>query len=498
MRGDFSRDTYEAIDGFRRVLLQQCRVHVDADWNEQVALLVASLQSLTADLVGPHGGPAANAGFEVALSGDQGKPPALRLGPGRYYVEGLPCDSPANGFAYDDQPWWPAAREAGLPDPPYLVYLDVWEQHLTSIEAPRIAEVALGGPDTATRTRVVYQVRAFAVDDDADEDAEQPQPQPRPPKEAEERELAERRATTTTKARAPRPAKPTARRDEQLVASFTATGSGTLRARTPRTEVDDSPCVMPPSARYRGVENQLYRVEIHRGGPAGEATFKWSRDNGAVCFPVRRLVTSTPGAGGEPVSTTAQLDHLGGDERYALQPGDWVEVCDDRTDLDGRPRPLLRVEQVDNVDLSVVLAGAPAHGAGTDLARHPFLRRWDHKAGDPEHGGLRLAEDGAAVVEQGEGGGNWLALEDGIEVQFPPADDADPRGEGPYRAGDYWLIPARTATGDIEWPLVGNEPAALPPRGVVHHYAPLARITRGSKQEVEAQDRRRTFKALAE
>ena len=49
-------------------------------------------------------------------------------------------------------------------------------------------------------------------------------------------------------------------------------------------------------------------------------------------------------------------------------------------------------------------------------------------------------------------------------------------GDGDYRTGDYWLIPARAATGEIEWP-GGTEPKALPPRGVEHHYAPIGFIT---------------------
>ena len=45
-----------------------------------------------------------------------------------------------------------------------------------------------------------------------------------------------------------------------------------------------------------------------------------------------------------------------------------------------------------------------------------------------------------------------------------------------YRTGDYWLIPARTRTGEIEWPRDEGRPECLRPNGIVHHYAPLARI----------------------
>lgn len=54
-----------------------------------------------------------------------------------------------------------------------------------------------------------------------------------------------------------------------------------------------------------------------------------------------------------------------------------------------------------------------------------------------------------------------------MQIQFQP--------DGEYRTGDYWLIPARTATGDVEWPRdEGGNPLSRSPRGINHHYAPLA------------------------
>jgi hypothetical protein len=74
----------------------------------------------------------------------------------------------------------------------------------------------------------------------------------------------------------------------------------------------------------------------------------------------------------------------------------------------------------------------------------------------------------------------WLTLEDGVQIRFEPPRQGQPPNQ--YRTGDYWLIPARTATGDVEWPsetdAQGNGvPLALPPDGVVHHYAPLGVLT---------------------
>ena len=41
---------------------------------------------------------------------------------------------------------------------PSLVYLDVWERLVTAVEDDSIREVALGGPDTSARTKLVWQV----------------------------------------------------------------------------------------------------------------------------------------------------------------------------------------------------------------------------------------------------------------------------------------------------------------------------------------------------
>ncbi len=49
----------------------------------------------------------------------------------------------------------------------YGVFLHVQEQHLTATEREELREVALGGPDTATRTRTVWQAGLVELDDAA-------------------------------------------------------------------------------------------------------------------------------------------------------------------------------------------------------------------------------------------------------------------------------------------------------------------------------------------
>src|SRR5260370_32721277 len=59
-KGDFTRDSFAfdplRLRQFSRVLMQQGRVQLDADWNEQTDLLLYALRKLITDLVGPHWG----------------------------------------------------------------------------------------------------------------------------------------------------------------------------------------------------------------------------------------------------------------------------------------------------------------------------------------------------------------------------------------------------------------------------------------------------------
>src|SRR6185312_9606994 len=92
-------------------------------------------------------------------------------------------------------------------------------------------EVALNGPDTAARSKVVWQARLLDP------------------------------ATT-----------------RKIIAGADIQGQieqkprGLLKAMAKRSTAASDPCTASPEAQYRGPENQLYRVEIHTGGIAGSKT----------------------------------------------------------------------------------------------------------------------------------------------------------------------------------------------------------------------------------
>src|SRR5262249_33836136 len=147
----------------------------------------------------------------------------------------------------------------------------------------------------------------------------------------------------------------------------------------------------------------------------------------------------------------------------SLQVNDWVEIVDDVLALHGETGPLRQVESIDPVEMSVTLKD-PGILTSYDenSANHPLLRRWDQQGGGLEDG-VKLREGNGEDEEE------WIVLEDGIQIQFQA-----PSPPNTYRSGDYWLIPARVATGDVEWRKDQNGTAIPePPHGIEHHYAPL-------------------------
>ncbi len=156
MKGDFSRFTFDRRKHYADVRLQQGRVQLDADWNEQGDIAAYQRHTLATDLIGRTGAPEIGGGFGIEVAGN-----TLQITPGRYYVDGLLCENEDN-VPIDGQPDLPGTP---LPTAPgsYLAYLDVWQRSVTALEDPDLFELALNGADTATRLRTVWQVKLFSV-----------------------------------------------------------------------------------------------------------------------------------------------------------------------------------------------------------------------------------------------------------------------------------------------------------------------------------------------
>jgi hypothetical protein len=475
MKSDITRDTFAAGKHFSRVIRQQGRVDLDADSNEQTSILLHYLRTLALDLIGPYAAPVLAAGFRLSKDAND----SLSISAGRYYVDGILVEN-ETPVLYTDQPYTHLADDDAFKkalisklNALYWVYLDVWEQHVTSIEDDSIREKALGGPDTCSRAQVMWQVRALDVGDTARADITN-----------KRREFLTNKLTTLETQLSTATSNLTKAKLQQEIDKVNnqlaildkpepqdlSTGcafpldyllpvsDASMGARVdPGAKIVDA-CVMSPDSKFTGSENQLYRVEVHRGGVVGDATIKWSRDNGS------RAIAWTNSVGFDLEVANAR----------DFAAGNWVELSDEVSELRGLPGVLARLTKVEGATLSVdpeSVGGDPNAIHWNEDLINPKVRRWDHF----ETEDTDLQDDGSILIQETPIGtpddaATWMDLEDGIQIQFAAG--------GEYRTGDYWLIPARVATGNIEWPApesdtIASFTAQLAPNGVVHHYAPL-------------------------
>lgn len=437
MKGDFSRSSFNATKHYCGVRLQQGRVQMDADWNEQVDILLHQSARDLNELRGDTGAPKANAGFRVALhntttaaaTGGALPPPDLRISKGQRYVAGLLCSNEAD-TTFTQQIDFPGAaqqREQLAGAEQYLVYLDVWQHHITGREDDDLPEVALDGLDTTTRIKTVAQVKFWPVP------ADLPQSDPH--------------------SAAPSP----------LLAAFQAFQQGKQQSKGQ----------LKAEKLTQGAiqQNQLYRVEVH-SVENDQINFKWSRENGAVAYSILAIIAK-PNSEQVDIKLkqvkAAQLD---------LRNNDWVEICSNDGALNGQTGPLGRVVDV-QPDLQLITIQPQAKLPESYFANSEkltfVLQRWDQ--GESQTGVVGTKR-GAPVV-----------LENSIQITF--------NGTGDYSVGDYWLIPARAnlnnGIGGIIWP---KENLSKPPDGVRHHYAPLGLLRYNAGVWQLSEDETQTFQPL--
>ena len=343
MTGDYSRLTYKPESHYRSVRLQQGRVQLDADWNEQVDIQAHQVETTLDDELGPSGAPISQAGFALTLQGAD-----VQIGAGRYYVDGILCESEA-AVAFTAQPDLPGVTRP-TQAATYLAYLDVWERQLTALERPELREAALGGPDTATRGKTVWQVKLEQVGD------------------------ANANVACSTFGTGWAPAN--------------SQSSGQLKAQPKAADQTPNACPVPATGGYRRLDNQLYRVEIHTPGAAGTATFVWSRDNGSVA-------TRLEGINGDDLTVADP----GKDAVLAFAGDQWVELRDEGRVLRGEPGILVQLHHVQGDVLTI--KAWPNNTALTmaDFGAVPTVRRWDSpgevvvSTADP----IDLGDDGVQV-----------------------------------------------------------------------------------------------------
>ncbi len=435
MGGDYTRFTFKANKNYSGVLKQQGRVSLDSDWNELADIADRKWRSETLDIIGRCAVPVTTPeAFKVMPTGSG----TFDIGIGRAYVDGIQTENhgldpqlynpilgeeyKTNPVPYSDQPFFPTSLPPSLTAPALppilgrtdLIYLDVWQREVTVIEDPGIKEIALGGPDTTTRVQTAWQVKAITDVGDAS-------------------------CPDTI-----------ARWDDEVRPS-----GGRLTTSTFVPPPDDNPCIISAAGGYRGIENRLYRVEIHTPGPIGTARFKWSRNNASIVSEVQAIFAS---------ADQITVRQIGRDQILRFNVGDWIEITDDHLEFQSQPGHMGQITNIDEANRIITINNTIPGSLNldpTDATRHTRVRRWDQSSGVDANGLLSVT---AGPVD----------IEDGIQVYF----SLDPSiAAGEFKIGDYWVFYARTADGSVE-PLVN-----APPRGIKHHYCRLAFVTWGADLE---------------
>ena len=403
MKGDFSRLSFDPDKAYTAVLKQQGRVDLDADFNEAQAISNHLRTSALADVIGAAGAP--GHGFEPTLTGDG---TSLAVASGRIYVDGIAVANPGPARYQEPaapgepvQPNGPLDTEALVPPDPAgpalaaleptslnagerlrtdLLYLQVWESHVTALEDPALREVALGGPDTTTRLQATWRLRLAAGIDEPVCGADVPSLPP------------------------------------------DALGTATLSTSDDVSVPQRNLCaVAPDAAGYRGTENVLYRVEIHAGSTSADAVFKWSSENAALAYAVAAV---------DPAAGELTLARPPKDGVLALHQGDTIELYS-ALDTAARRSGLLATVTAAPRGLAIPVGLGAADLAAYQGAAGLAVRRWDAgplPVGSPAALGISGIRVGFSATGSFRPGDHWLIPARSRDASYRHLADAPPEG----------------------------------------------------------------------
>ena len=469
MASDRSRRTDRPHFGYAGVVAQQGRVILDRDFNAQQGLAADRVASDALNVIGPCGTP--DDGFRIN-SPAQSSPPAesdFTISPGIMYVGGqlvtLPADKDgtAISYSYYSQPDWPAPDKPTQDLAREFVYLDVTEQEVSAVEDPDLLEVALGGPDTTQRIKLLRRVRRMTAP--AADCAG-----------AWEAAIAQ----WGTEGLLLDPATMQLLPQVRLQVGFTAnSGSG-------------DPCDPVATGGYLGADNQLIRVRIDRSG--SQAQLIWGYDNASFLYRIASISADR---------TTLTLAADPPDAFHVPQTGQCVEVLrtgaffaqePDQTDPIGQRK----IQQVAAESAGVLCQLAQPFGptvAGdvtnhivlttqlsADLAAEQlplFLRIWQAALPLPLSGGTVTLADPATGVSTG------------VTVTVSAV------GNGALPDGAFWQIAVRPGTPQGVYP---EDLLTAPqlPDGPRRWACPLAVIDWTAKGGATVTDCRNGFDNLVE
>jgi hypothetical protein len=429
MGSDKARRSYDASRMYRSVVSQQGRVTLEADANEAEEIRTAESRAELIDIVGPTGTP--DDGFKISIGGRL-RPLDFAIGQGVYYVGGVRVRQDRDDATYLEQQRteWIDYGATQTPDAPAprgafseAVYLAITEQEISAVEDEALREVALGGPDTTARTRLIQRVH-------------------RTPSSGATCETAFAHVL---------------KRINSPGVSFDST---TMRLdSTMRLRVDFVPgpgetdvCQPTAQAGFLGPENQLIRVQV-----SGDGRMLWGWDNASFIYRVG--ITAT-----EP--TTIRLEGIPVDVYHQPHASQWVELLGTAVDLGDGAYVACAVGtamEVDSYDPTTRTVTLKTQIPPDFVKKHPlqlFMRVWENQ--------FPFAADEQVATELRTANGNST----GVRVYMTsPAS----------MPGDYWTIGVRPSTPQAILPARLAE--FQPPDGPRRWVAPLAAIAWHEGQE---------------
>lgn len=453
---DISRSAFNPKKHYTSVRMQQGRVLMDDDWNENERIHEVEDQKARTDIIGLHG--STDDGFlisDVVEIPDQDGNSYIdfSIGKGTFYLEGkrIEVHEPES---YRSQSDWQAWRR-GLTDPVNvptserndLVYLNVWEQTVNSIEDEELQEAALGGPDTSTRERLMRRVRIFTDTEVNCEDAweafkEDPQIKGR---------------------------------GQFNEASCRLVPDAGLKVSFDESVAIENLCQDSSQGGYLGAENQTIRVQIFDGNK-----FTWGVDNSSSLYRIKF---------DENDKSKIKVEADFKDVRHYPEKGQVIEILPASTelandqlisDIQGH---MTKIRDTNETDKDTFFIGELFPNVSNEWynQEYYFMRIWDRGKGFDSPALIDIPND--SEIDLGR---------TGIKVSF--------KGDN-LTSGNYWIFSVRPKTPNkiIPWDFTSAD--GRPPNGYAMYYAPLAIIKWTQKNggfTGIVHDCRKKFKPLTE
>jgi hypothetical protein len=418
MGSDRARVTYDERRQYRAVVAQQGRVTLEADINEAWTIADEEERKTLLEIVGPTGTP--DDGYRVQAAAAPAAPFDFDVGAGTMYVGGIRTEL-METLHYSKQLEWldrltdpdwvspklPASEKLARE----LIYLELGEQEVSATEDPTLREVALGGPDTSQRRRLVQRVKRLATD-----------------------------ATTCIGARADAVALWQSRGLELDPKTMQLRSHGRLRAGFPPPAAPADPCDPEAGGGYLGAENQLIRVQVSAWDPAkGAGRLLWGYDDASFLY---RVNVVNP--------TLVELQTRPPDDLHQPRAGQAVELLRTAVELEagkdyvasatGDVFTLASPYVSDSRRVTLPGTGLPALYGNPAATPQVFMRVWEQE--------VKLTA--GAAVQLGS---------TGVQVTLTTTAGA------PFHVGDAWCFAVRPTTSAEVYPgryLVAPQPPESP------------------------------------